>query len=60
MVCGYGDEIGMLEPGKLAHLIVVARDPLADTEALCRVVAIAKDGEMAYIPRQARPDRSIG
>jgi imidazolonepropionase-like amidohydrolase len=46
-VCGHGDELGTLEPGKLADVIVVDGDPLADIEAMGRVVAVVKGGEIA-------------
>jgi imidazolonepropionase-like amidohydrolase len=29
-VCGHGDELGTLKPGKLADLIAVAGDPLTE------------------------------
>ena len=32
--CGLGDEIGTVEPGKLADLLVVDGDPLADPRIL--------------------------
>lgn len=38
------DKIGSLEPGKLADMIAVAGDPLADVRALERVVFVMKDG----------------
>jgi imidazolonepropionase-like amidohydrolase len=45
-VCGHGDELGTLEPGKLADLIVVDGDPLADIEAMARVIAVIKGGQL--------------
>jgi imidazolonepropionase-like amidohydrolase len=47
-VCGQGDSLGTLEPGKLADLIIVDGDPLSDLQALQRVVLVIKDGEIAY------------
>jgi imidazolonepropionase-like amidohydrolase len=47
-VCGQGDRLGTLEPGKLADLIVVDGDPLTDLQAMQRVVLVLKDGDIAY------------
>jgi len=50
-VCGHGDELGTLEPGKLADLIVVAGDPLSDLAALDRVIVVIIDGQVAVRPK---------
>ncbi len=42
------DDLGTLEPGKLADLIVVDGDPLEDIEALKRIMQVILDGEVAY------------
>lgn len=47
-VCGQGDRLGTLEPGKLADIIVVDDNPLSNLEAIERVVAVIQDGEVAY------------
>ncbi len=44
-ILGLEDEIGTLESGKTADLVVVRGDPLTDLEALRDVVMIVKDGE---------------
>jgi imidazolonepropionase-like amidohydrolase len=49
-VCGHGDSLGVLAPGKLADIIIVAGDPLADLEAMRQVVAVIKNGQLAYQP----------
>jgi imidazolonepropionase-like amidohydrolase len=41
-------EIGTLEPGKLADLVIVDGDPLQTTEALQHVVTTVKGGEIVY------------
>jgi imidazolonepropionase-like amidohydrolase len=41
---GFGDQIGTLEPGKLADLIVVDGDPSRDVTALSRVRAVFQSG----------------
>jgi imidazolonepropionase-like amidohydrolase len=46
---GLGDRTGTLEPGKLADLLIVDGDPLADVELLqdpTRLRVIMKDGEI--------------
>lgn len=45
--CGQGEELGTLEPGKLADLIVVDGDPLEDFHSLSNVILVIKDGEIA-------------
>jgi imidazolonepropionase-like amidohydrolase len=47
-VCGRDDQLGTLEPGKLADVIVVGGDPLSDLQAMETVVAVIKAGEVAY------------
>jgi imidazolonepropionase-like amidohydrolase len=49
-VCGQGEELGTLEPGKLADLIVVAGDPLEDLNALDDLLYVVLDGEVALSP----------
>ena len=51
-VCGYADDLGTLEKGKLADLIVVNGNPLEDLNALDSVLYIVKDGELVYSPEQ--------
>jgi len=46
-VCGHGDELGTLEPGRLADLIVVDGDPLVDIAAMKRVEVVIKGGQIA-------------
>lgn len=47
--CGHGDELGTLEPGKLADVIVVEGDPLEDLQAMSQVILVIKNGEIAVI-----------
>ena len=51
-VCGQGDELGTLEEGKLADLIVVDGNPLVDLNAMDSVSFIVKYGEIVYSPEQ--------
>ena len=43
---GVDDQVGSLEAGKLADIIAVDGDPLADISALSRVKLVMKDGEI--------------
>jgi imidazolonepropionase-like amidohydrolase len=43
---GMADRIGTLEPGKLADLLLVDGDPVADISALQRVRTVVKGGEV--------------
>lgn len=43
---GMGDELGTLEPGKLADVIVVDGDPLSDIAAMANVSGVVRDGEV--------------
>jgi imidazolonepropionase-like amidohydrolase len=47
---GRGRDLGTVEKGKLADLVVVAGDPLADVTILqdpARIALVIKDGEIA-------------
>ncbi len=43
-ILGKGDELGTIEPGKLADIIVVKGNPLLDIVALSNVEVVVKDG----------------
>ena len=45
-VCGHGQELGTLEPGKLADIIVVNGDPSADIEVMRQVSVVIKGGQI--------------
>ncbi len=46
--CGQIDDLGTLESGKLADVIVVNGNPLEDYELLANVVAVIKNGEIVF------------
>lgn len=52
-ILGRFDELGTVEPGKLADLIVVDGNPLADIDALSDVDIVVKDGAIWYSERAA-------
>jgi imidazolonepropionase-like amidohydrolase len=43
-VCGLGDRLGTVEAGKVADLLVVRGDPLADLDALTDVRLVMRSG----------------
>ncbi len=60
-ILGRFDELGTLEPGKLADIIIVDGNPLADLDALSRVDIVIKDGGLWYSERAAHgPVTEIG
>ena len=44
-------DLGTLEPGKLADIVLVDGDPLQDVFALTRVVTTIKDGKVVFDKR---------
>ena len=51
---GQQRDMGSIEPGKLANMVILARDPLADLDNLKSVVMTVKRGRMfersAFVP----------
>ena len=45
-LCGVGDELGTVETGKVADLIVVAENPLEDITNIRRLQLVVKDGKV--------------
>jgi len=45
---GVDNEVGTVEKGKLADIIIINGDPLEDLEALKRIVMIIKDGDIVF------------
>ena len=54
---GRSDDLGTVEAGKLADLIAVDEDPLADIDALLDVDFVMKGGAVFKAPADARPLR---
>lgn len=46
-----GNELGTLEPGKLADIVIIDGDPLRDSDALLNVVTTIKGGEVMFEKR---------
>jgi len=55
-ILGWTDRIGTLEPGKLADIIAVPGDPLADLTVMEKVGFVMKDGQI-YRDDLARPNQ---
>jgi imidazolonepropionase-like amidohydrolase len=47
----HGAEIGTLEPGKLADIVIIDGDPMRDSNALLSVVTTIKGGQVVYEKR---------
>ena len=45
-LCGVGEDLGTIEPGKLADLIVVAADPLENITNLRKLLLVFKEGRI--------------
>lgn len=52
---GLGDRLGTIEPGKLADLVILEADPLADIRNLRRVLAVLVEGRVVYQRRPVFP-----
>ncbi len=51
-LCGVGEQLGTVEPGKLADLIVVAENPLDDIANLRRLQLVFKEGRILSDKRE--------
>jgi cytosine/adenosine deaminase-related metal-dependent hydrolase len=52
-----GDELGSLQPGKRADLVILDADPLEHFESYRRIWRVMKDG--AFVERDALPVQRI-
>src|SRR5690606_38290075 len=55
-ICGVGDELGTIEVGKVADLIVVGANPLDDINNVRKLQLVLQNGEIVSDKR--RPARS--
>ena len=53
-ICGVGDELGTIEKGKIADLIVVGDNPLADVDNVRKLQLVIKDGVVVSDKRKKR------
>ena len=53
-LCGVGDDLGTVEVGKLADLIVVGANPLDDVENLADLRLVLKEGRVVADHRDVR------
>lgn len=51
-VMGKGGELGTLEPGKLADIVALKRNPLEDIRAVYEVAAVIKEGRLTVHKRE--------
>ena len=54
-IVGRGDELGTIEPGKLADILVVNGNPLFDINVLSSVSFVIKDG-VPWYDAESAPD----
>jgi imidazolonepropionase-like amidohydrolase len=52
MVCGVGDQLGTIEAGKLADLIAVGSNPLADIDNVRDLRLVLKEGRVVSDKRR--------
>jgi imidazolonepropionase-like amidohydrolase len=57
IVCGAGDDLGTVEAGKLADLIVVRANPLEDINNVRQLQLVLKDGRVVSDKRTPAPAR---
>lgn len=51
-ICGVGDQLGTVEPGKIADLIVVGANPLEDIDNVRKLQLVLKDGRIVSDKRK--------
>ena len=56
---GYDKDLGTLEPGKLADLIIVDGDPLTDINNAAKVQCVIKNGTVHSLDEIAAPFTTI-
>lgn len=56
--CGVGDQVGTIQAGKRADIVILAASPLDDIRAVSAVLAVYKDGERVSELASAPPGRS--
>ncbi len=56
-LCGRGDDLGTIEPGRLADLIAVDGNPLDDIENLGNLLLVIKEGKVVSDRRSPSPTR---
>ena len=56
-LCRADDRLGTIEPGKLADLVVVARNPLDNISHLRDLLLVFKEGKLVVDKRQSREEK---
>ena len=54
---GKGNDLGTLEPGKIADMVILDRDPLQSSENYRTIHQVVKDG--AVVNREALPGKAV-
>jgi imidazolonepropionase-like amidohydrolase len=55
---GFSDDLGSIEPGKLADFFLAPGDPTADIKAIKRIALVARGGTF-YYPSEVYPELGI-
>jgi len=59
---GLSDDVGVLEAGRLADIVILKRDPLADVRVLAgghELACVIKDGAIVDLGDRAREPRPV-
>jgi imidazolonepropionase-like amidohydrolase len=59
-LCGVADDLGTIEVGKLADLIVVQASPLEDIQNVRKLLLVMKEGRVVSDKRAALDRRTTG
>ena len=57
---GHASDLGTVEPGKLADLVLVSGDPLSDIKDVANVQGVMKSGRMYSLPELMKPFKEPG
>jgi Tol biopolymer transport system component len=52
---GVSNDLGTLEPGKLADLVIIAGDPLTNIKDVANIASVMKNGKLYTLPELMKP-----